>query len=156
MSIDLGGGATADSLSSVPTPYSSNGKVVEVSAKPGAAYAYRLTGGVPVLKMGCVDPYILVESSRQLGTEELWEILHDASVRTHVPSCSPPPGVVSIGWRCPGARPPASPGAQAQADAEGWNMEKWRKRMAAELGSNREAIAPAGNRPGHTKSRTPK
>jgi hypothetical protein len=134
--IDLGGGATAESLSRVPTPYSSNGKIVEVSAKPGAAYAYRLTGGEPVLKMGCADPYILVESNRQLSTQELREILRDESAGTHVPSCSRPPGVVSIGWRCPGARPPASPSTQAQADAEGWNIEKWRKKVAAKLGWN--------------------
>jgi hypothetical protein len=71
--IDRGGGAAAESLSRVPTPYSSSGKIVEVSAKPGAAYAYRLTGGEPGLKMGCVDPYMLVESDRQLSTEELRE-----------------------------------------------------------------------------------
>lgn len=134
--IDLGGGVTAESLSCVPTPYSSNGKIVEVSAKPGAAYAYRLTGGEPALKMGCADPYMLVESNRQLGTEELREILRHESAGTHVPSCSLPPGVVSIGWRCPGARPPASLSTQAQADAQGWSMEKWRNKIAAKLGRN--------------------
>jgi len=139
---DLGDGATAESLSTVPTPYRSNGKIVEVSAKPGAAFTYRLTGGEPVLKMGCADPYILVESNRQLSTEELREILRNESAGTHVPGCSFPPGLVSVGWRCPGARPPASPSTQAQADADGWNMEKWRKEVAARLGWNRGGHHP--------------
>jgi len=126
---ELHAGACSGYCASSPPshPQPPDGKIVEVSAKPGAAYAYRLTGGGPVLKMGCADPYLWVESNRRLSTKELREILRDESAGTQVPGRSLAPGVVSIGWRCPEARPPASPSAQAQADADGWNMEKWRK-----------------------------
>jgi hypothetical protein len=141
--INLGGGDTAEPVSSVPTPYSSNGKIVEVNAKPGTAYAYRLVGGEPVGKMGCADPQLLVESNRQLSTEELREILLDESAVTHVPTDTLLTGVQSIGWTCPGARPAASPSTQAEAEAEGWNMEKVREKDRARPHTDPFSAEPA-------------
>jgi hypothetical protein len=137
--IDLGGGDTAESVSGVPTPYSSNGKTTDVNAKPGTAYAYRLVGGEPVPKMGCANPQLTVESNRQLSKEELHKILLEESAGPqHVRSDLLPPDVESIGWACPGARPAASPSTQAEAEAEGWNMEKVREKERARIRSARE------------------
>ncbi|HSZ04903.1 MAG TPA: hypothetical protein VK778_06840 [Solirubrobacteraceae bacterium] len=126
--IELGGGDTAEALTSVPTPYTSNGKTYEINAKPGTAYAYRLVGGVPPSRMRCADPQLTVESNRQLSKEELHKILLEESEGpTRVGSDLLPPGVESVGWGCVGARPAASPSTQAEAEAEGWNRDKWRE-----------------------------
>lgn len=128
--IELGGGDTAETVTSVPTPYRSNGKVYDVTAKPGTAYAYRLAGGQSPLR--CADPQLTVESNRQLSKEELHKILLEESEGpTHVASDLLTPGVESIGWACAGARPAASP--STQAEAEGWSMEKWREHIRARI-----------------------
>ncbi|MHB1539588.1 MAG: hypothetical protein ACYCUM_14680 [Solirubrobacteraceae bacterium] len=133
--IELGGGDTAETLATVPITYqSSNGKDYQVNVPSGAAYTYRLAGGKSNLH--CADPETIVESDRQLSSEELHKLLLEESAGpTHVRSDTLPEGVKGISESCIPVHPPtgaegeAAANAQAEAEAEGLTAEKYREHM---------------------------
>jgi hypothetical protein len=132
--IELGGGDTAETLATVPVQYQrSNGTSYQVNVPSGTAYTYKLAGGESNLI--CANPELLVESNRQLSSEELHQLLLEESAgATHVRSDTLPPGVVSIGESCipvhlSASSAQATAEAQVEAEAEGWTAEKFREQI---------------------------
>jgi hypothetical protein len=133
--IELGGGDTAETVPTVPVyVQGSDGKTYQVNVPSGAAYTYKLAGGEPDLS--CAHTELIVQSNRQLSSEELHKLLlEDSAGPTHVPSDTLPPGVKGIGETCikappaTGAEAEAQANAQAEAEAKGLTAEKIREQM---------------------------